>query len=145
MNTPLIFAVVYLAMIANSFWEAYVEGGNRWDKGKCGWKIKIYKNYLLTGYHFYLFFVMWPLLLSLPLFIYGWNFKLFGVLLSAYLSGLIIEDFVWYLVNPVVKFSEFNSKNADCYPWVKIGKFEIPLGYPLLLLFSILSWYFIWR
>jgi len=71
--------------------------------------------------------------------------RLFGILLSAYSSGLVIEDFVWVLVNPRHKFSDFNSKEHNHYPWLKIGRFEIPLGYPIATLITFLSWYFIWR
>ncbi len=144
MNIPLIFIIIYLAMIANSFWEAYAEGRNTMELGKLGWKIKIGK-YFLTGYHFYLFFVMWPLLLSLPLVIGGWDTKLFGVLLSAYVSGLILEDFMWFVVNPVVKLSEWGTSFTDHYPWIKFGKFKLPLFYIVGLAISFMSWYFFWK
>lgn len=144
MNTVLIFIIIYLAMIANSFWESYVEGRNTMELGKVGWRLKIGKYYL-TGYHFYLFFVMWPLLLSLTFAISGWNFKLFGVLLSAYFSGLVIEDFMWFVVNPVVKFSEWGTDFTNHYPWIFLGKFKVPLFYLVGLLTSFLSWHFIWR
>ena len=39
-----IFAVVWAAMIAHSFWESSVEGRNAWDKNKYGWKIRFAKN-----------------------------------------------------------------------------------------------------
>jgi len=39
MSVLLIFIWIYAAMIATSFWEAYIEGRNYWDKGKLGWKI----------------------------------------------------------------------------------------------------------
>jgi len=78
MNTLLIFIWIYGAMIAMSFWEAYVEGRNPWNKRKLGWEIKLGKYFVLPSYHFFVFLVMWPLLLSLPLVIYGeyqivWN------------------------------------------------------------------------
>ncbi|MEM4649358.1 MAG: hypothetical protein QXP78_01680 [Candidatus Bathyarchaeia archaeon] len=119
-----IFIVIWLAMIANSFWESYVEGRNTMELGKLGWKIKI-GRYFLTGYHFNLFFVMWPLILSLPLIINGWDSRLFGIILSAYISGLIVEDFVWFVVNPAVKLSEFWSEFTDHYPWIKINDKKI--------------------
>lgn len=144
MNTFLIFIIIYLAMVANSFWEAYVEGRNTMELGKVGWKIKLGKYYL-TGYHFYLFFVMWPLLLSLPLVIYGWNSMLFGILVSAYFSGLVIEDFMWFVVNPVVKLSEWGTEFTNHYPWVSFGKLRIPLFYIISLSLSVISWYFIWK
>lgn len=145
MSTLLIFIWIYAAMIAMSFWESYVEGRNSWDKGKLGWKIRFKGKYSLPAYHFYVFCIMWPLLLTLPLVIYGWNLRLFGILVSAYLSGMVIEDFMWFVVNPAVKLSEFNSKFADYYPWLRAGKFEIPVLYIVGIVISILSWYFMWR
>lgn len=88
---------------------------------------------------------MWPLMLTLPLVIYGWDLKLFGVLASAYLSGMVLEDFMWFAVNPKVKLSDFNPKFANYYPWIKIGEISIPLTYILGLTLSALCWYFIWR
>ena len=128
MNITLIFIWVYAAMVATSFWESYGEGRNAWDKNKVGWKIS-FGRYSLTGYHFFLFAVMWPLLLTLPLVVSGWDIKLFGVLLSAYFSGLVLQDFMWYVVNPVVKLNELNTDFADYYPRIKIGKIKIPAFY----------------
>src|SRR3990167_10849488 len=146
MNTLLIFIWIYLAMVSLSFVEAYVEGRNLWDKNKVGWKLKLVKGYVITGYHFYLFSVMIPLFLTLPLIIYGWDKRLFGILLSAYFSGIVIEDFVYFIVNPVVKFKEFFTDFTDFYQWIKIkGKKIIPWGYIFGITFAILSWYFLWK
>ena len=145
MNIALIFAWIWLAMIANGFWEAYAEGRNCWDKGKLGWKIRIGKRIFLTAYHFFLFCVMWPLMLTLPLVIYGWDTKVFGVLLSAYISGQIIEDFTWFVVNPKVKLKEFGPKFANYYPWIIMGKFKVPLLYVIGIALAMASWYFLWR
>ena len=144
MGVFLIFIWVYAAMIATSFWEAYVEGNKPWDKGKLGWKIKYKGKVILTAYHFWLFFVMYPLLLSLTFVIYGFNWNLLGILVSAYFSGLVIEDFFWFIVNPVFKFKNWNSKHVTWYPWVKILDFEIPLYYLFSIAIAFLSWYFIW-
>ena len=145
MNILMIFICIYGAMVAHAFWEGYVEGRNVGHKGKLGWKIRIGKSFIFTAYHFWLFYIMYPLLLSLPFVIYGWDYILFGVFVSAYFSGLVIEDFLWYLVNPVVKIRrDFNSKFAEWYPWIKIVNIEIPLFYILSLLIAFLSWRFIW-
>jgi len=133
-------------MIAMSFWEAYVEGRNPRNKRKLGWEIKLGKYFVLPSYHFFVFFVMWPLLLSLPLVIYGWNTRLFGILFSAYISGTLVEDFGWFVVNPEVKLKEFWTDFSDYYPWLKIkGKKIVPLGYIVGILISLLSWYLFWR
>ena len=145
MTTLLIFIWIYLAMIAMSFWESSVEGRNSFQKGKHGWKLKLGKYYF-ARYHFYVFVVMWPLLLTLSFVIYGFDLKLFGIIISAYFSGLILEDFMWYVVNPVVKFKEFYTNFSDYYPWIKINnKKIIPLGYLVCMIIALFSWYFLWR
>ena len=146
MNSILIIIWIWLAMFAMSFWESSVEGRNAWDKKKIGWKIKLGKYVFTTRYHFFVFWVMMPILLSLPLIIYGWNTKLFGILISAFFSGMIIEDFGWYIVNPKVKLKEFWTSFSDYYPWLRFkNKKIIPILYIIGILISILSWYFIWR
>ena len=128
MNIPFIFAIVWTAFISISFWESSVEGRNAWGKKKLGWELKIKKNVFLTRYHFYLFFITIPLLTLLPIFIYGWDSRLFGILVSAYFSGIMIEDFMWYVVNPVVKLKEFYTKFSDYYPWIRIRNKKIDFG-----------------
>jgi len=140
-----IFLCVWGAMTALSFVEGYVEGRNPWHHRKLGWQIKLPGGYVYPAYHFYLFIVMLPLFLFLPLVISGWDAKLFGILMSAYFSGLVIEDFIYFIVNPAVKFREFWSDFTDYYPWVKIrGRKIVPLGYPLGIIVSLLFWYFLW-
>lgn len=140
-----IFLTIWIAMIATSMWEASVEGKNYWDKGKNGWKWKVGKYVLLTRYHFFLFGVAYPALLSLIFVIYGFNLKLFGIILSAYASGMILEDFFWFVFNPFYGIKKFNSKNVVWYPWIKIGKLEFPLSYVLLLSLSVISWLLLWK
>lgn len=144
-NTFLIFLWIFAAMIAMSFWESYAEGRNSWAKAKAGWKFKLF-GYEHTGYHFFLFCVMFPLLLTLPFVIFGWNTRYFGIVFSAYFIGLSVEDLFWYVVNPEVKFEEWFSSFSDYYPWIKIkGQKIIPVGYVTGLVISILIWYFVWR
>ncbi|RME31187.1 hypothetical protein D6789_03585 [Candidatus Woesearchaeota archaeon] len=144
MNTFLIFFWVWMAMVANSFWEAYVEGKDAWNKGKVGWELRVGK-YSLTAYQFFLWWVMWPLLLLLPLVAYGWDTRLFGILLSAYASGIVLEDFLWFVVNPVVPFKNWNPHWAYYYPWLVAGRFRVPLLYIVGILVAILSWALFWH
>ncbi|HLC86484.1 MAG TPA: hypothetical protein VJG30_04320 [Candidatus Nanoarchaeia archaeon] len=143
MQALYIFAVIWLAMIAHSFWEASVEGRNAWDKNKYGWKWQIAHNISLTRYHFWLFFVHLPLIIIiLPMVVAGFSVNLFGILLSAYTSGLVIEDFFWFVVNTELKFKEsWHPIFASYYPWIVIGKFRIPVIYILGIVLSLLSWF----
>lgn len=145
MNIPLIFAFVWIGMIAMGFWESSVEGRNAWDKKKLGWKFKIGKTVVSTRYHFWINIMIFAFL-SVSFAIYGWDLKLFGVLVSAFFIGMTIEDITWYIVNPAVRFKEFYSSFSDYYPWIRIsGKKIVPWGYVIAIVISILSWYFLWR
>jgi hypothetical protein len=145
MHTLLIFVWIWAAMVATSFWEAYVEGKHPWAEGKLGWKIKSGKYIVLTAYHFFLFWITFPLLLTLNFVIYGFNLQLLGIIISAYSTGLILEDFFWFIVNPTFHVKNWNSEHVKWYPWLKIGKLEIPASYLFSVFIALVSWYFLWR
>jgi len=128
-----------------AFWEAYIEGKNPWARASVGWKLRLSRKVVITGYHAWLLlFLLFAF--SLPLIIYGWDFKLFGVLVSAVSIGVVIEDFLWFVVNPYYGIKEhWNPENAYWYPWLKIGKISIPVIYVLGILICLLSYIFIWR
>jgi hypothetical protein len=86
---------------------------------------------------------MIPMFLALPLVIYGFNLKLFGVLLTGYFFGAILEDFLWFVVNPAFPFKNFNSKKVKWHKWVKIFNIEIPKGYFFYLVLGLLTWIFL--
>jgi hypothetical protein len=145
MNAFPIFVAIYCAMIAMSFWEAYVEGKHAWAEGKLGWKLHYHGYIILTAYHFWLSYVMIPALLSLPFVIYGFDLQLFGIMLSAYASGLVVEDFFWFVVNPTFKMKNWDSKHVTWYPWLNLGFFEIPAFYIVEFGIALTSWFFLWR
>jgi hypothetical protein len=145
MKTLFIFFWIFLAMIATAFWEAYSEGRNSWAKGKHGFKISIL-GLEITGYHFFLFGVMYPILLLLPFVIFGWNWEYVGITISAYFLGMIIEDICWYIVNPVVQFHEFWSDFSNYYPWIRYKNIKIvPLLYIFNIVIAFTSWYVLWK
>ena len=130
-------------MIATSFWKSRVEGKNAWDKGKLGWKWKIGKRVIMTSYHFWLFVIMFPVLLAIPLVI-NYNQHLLGVIISAYFSGLVIEDFAWFVVNPVFSLKDFNPKKVKWHIWANIFGFKIPITYIFGILIAIISYLLLW-
>lgn len=144
MNTIIIFLWIMAGFISWSFWEAYIEGKNPWGKKQCGWKFKLTKNFTLTAYHFWLN-VMFIFFLSLPVVIYGWDWEIAGIITSAALIGFIVQDFLWYAINPHYSFKKFNPKDAGWYPWVNLGIIKIPKTYIIGIVLALLSWYFLWR
>lgn len=137
----LVVLFIWAAMMATSMWESSSEGRNAWNKHKLGWKIKIGNYVLLTRYHFFLFWVMIPALLIIPL-ILDFSWKLFWLITFSYSLGIIIQDFGWYICNPVVKYKEFYTSFSDYYPWIKIKKKKIiPIGYLVGIVVGFLSLY----
>ena len=139
-----VIGAIWVAMVATGFWEAAVEGEDAWNKGKLGWKIKWKRRVILTSYHFWLFLVMFPALLAIALIIdFSWN--LFGIILSGYAAGLIIEDYMWFVANPKFKLSNFNPRDVKWHIWFRFGKFYIPYSYIVSFIIALASWFFIWK
>lgn len=125
----IVFFLIQGAMVANAYWEAYIEGENGWAKNQVGWKVQIGKRFTYTAYHFWLYWVMIPLLLAIPFVFTGWNEHLFFVLIFSYLIGTTVEDFMWFVVNPAYPFKKFNPEDTTWHSWVKVGRTAIPIFY----------------
>ncbi len=138
-NDFILIVYLWFAFVAISFWESSVEGRNAWDKGKVGWKLRVGKYILTTRYHFWVY-VMVILFLGLPFLLYGWDRHLLGVLLTGFFSGWVVEDFFWYVLNPVVKVRELNTKFASYYPRINFILFKIPLFYFIGLILAAISY-----
>lgn len=136
MGVIVIFIIIQAAMIATALWESRIEGRHIGAAQQVGWKTNILGTNF-TEYHFWLFIVAYPIMLSVPLVI-DFSWKLFAVLSSSYLVGLVLEDFMWFALNPYFSLRKFNSKEVKWYAWLKIGKFEIPFFYPIYIILAIL-------
>ena len=130
---------ILLIFISLAFAEGYMEGRYGWAKRSYGWKIKIFKREL-TAYHFWSWLIMLPLALMMPLFIYGFDSKLFGILLTGYFLGAVANDFSWYIVNPKVKLKDFNPKFANWYNWWSIFGIKIPDFYIFYPIIALIIW-----
>ncbi len=139
MNEIFILIYILLIFISLAFSEGYMEGRYGWAKRSYGWKIKIAKR-TLTAYHFWSWLIMLPLALMMPLFIYGFDSKLFGILLTGYFLGAVANDFAWYIVNPKVSLKDFNPKFADWYNWWGIFGIKIPDFYIFYPIIAIIIW-----
>jgi len=143
MSLVLVFIFIILAFIATAFWEAYIEGQFGGASQQVGWRFKLF-GYHIHAYHFWLWFVTYPLLLAIPLLV-AFSRELLGTILAGYFLGAIIEDFLWFVINPQWPFSNFNSQKVNWYPWLKLGNFELPFFYLPYLLFAFFSWWFLVR
>lgn len=60
-------------------------------------------------------------------------------------GNIRMEDFLWFVVNPAAGLSKFNPEYVNYYPWLKLSRFRIPLGYPILVILALLSWFLFWK
>lgn len=125
-----IMAIIIVALASFSVVEAYQEGPQGWKLNPKWFRLRLTKKYFLTAYHVVMFLFLFPVFIFvLPLYLVGWSMHLFAVLLFSYLVGIVVEDFLWFVVNPEFAFSKWNPFHTSWYPWVRMGKVAIPVPY----------------
>ncbi|OGG13813.1 hypothetical protein A2875_00950 [Candidatus Gottesmanbacteria bacterium RIFCSPHIGHO2_01_FULL_46_14] len=142
----LLFLTIIVAMMFYAHAEAYMEGKNGWTWNPAWWRIKLPNGYTYTAYHVYAYYLTFPLLVfGLPLLLVGWNTHLMLVLSFSYIIGTGVEDFTWFVVNPLYPFGKWNPRQTRWYPWVSIGRFSLPLSYVARGIFCAALFFFIYR
>ncbi len=144
MNYTLTFFWIIIGFASISFWEAYSEGRHGGAEKQVGWVWRIF-GLRLTGYHFMLFVVTLPMFTLLPLIAYGYSGKMMATLACAYCVGVLVEDFLWFVINPVFPFRDFRPEKVWWYPWFRVGRFALPVHYPIFIGITALIWYFFLR
>lgn len=113
--------------------EIHIEGKNAWAKELPTWKIRnkftniILSGAPLTGYHTWMI-VFLLLAFHLPFFTNTlWSLNTELQVLGVFLFFLIVEDFLWIVINPYYGIRKFNKESINWHrKW--IGNF-IPTGY----------------
>jgi len=136
-----VFLYVQVIFVSIAFWESHIDYVG-WAKMQQGWRIKTPVREL-TAYHFWMWLVMTPLFLFMPLAIYGWNFHLFWLLVASALTGIVIEDTLWFVLNPKFTMAKWNPQYCDWHKWIKVGKFAIPEFVLIFPILAFLIWLFI--
>ncbi|HLD25118.1 MAG TPA: hypothetical protein VJB96_04350 [Patescibacteria group bacterium] len=125
-----IFFTIQLAMIFFACAEAYMEGKEGWKWNPAWWRIWLPGGYTYTAYHVFAFLLFFPLVfIVLPLVVAGWDRHVFLVLLFSTIIGGRVEDFTWFVVNPLHPLSKWNPRETRWYPWMKIGAINLPVSY----------------
>lgn len=131
--------LLWVALLAFFFAkvEIQIEGANGWAADLPTWKIE--KHWLLdifwggrpmTGYHAWVFSFM-ALVFHLPIFVSGfWNWRLEARLLALLMAFWIVEDFLWFLLNPAFGWSKFQPAFV---PWHKNWYLRVPVDYLVFL------------
>jgi hypothetical protein len=129
----IIFILVSAFAIAKL--EIQIEGKDGWAKNLPTWKIKnrltklLIGSYPFTGYHLwagitlFVFFHL-PFFIGLP-----WNLSNELKLISMLIVTVVLEDFLWFILNPNYGIKKFNSKFVSWHKWIG----PLPLAYAITL------------
>lgn len=144
----LVLTVAGVALLAYFFAnvEIQIEGEAGWAANLPTWRVE--KHWLLdifwggramTGYHAWAFpfvaiFFHFPLL-----FIGQWSGQLEARALASIMLFWVIEDFLWFMINPAYGWQGFNPERVR---WHKKWRFGAPVDYWVFSLASaLLFWY----
>jgi len=139
-----LFTWVLFGFVGLAFLESTVEGELGGGEGTKGWRKNIL-GYRLKEYHFWLWYVVVPIFVFSPLIVTGPDPRAFGTLADAYLVGGILEDFLYFVVNPNFGLRKWNSRYGKWMPWFKMGRVEVPQFYVRNALAAGIVWiFFVW-
>jgi hypothetical protein len=105
--------IIFMAFIL-ALWEIQIEGKDGWAAKSPGWRIekgllvKLSGGRPLTGYHVFMTaFIIG--LVHLPLFFVPWTWRLELLLFGFYSGMVLIEDFLWFALNPYFGIKNFRK------------------------------------
>jgi hypothetical protein len=126
-----------------ALWEIQIEGRDGWAAGLPGWRIekgwlvRIFGGRPVTGYHIFMTLFLLAMV-HLPLFFTTWRWRLESLLIGFYLGMLLLEDFLWFVLNPHYGIKSFRKGKIW---WHKQWLGPVPLLYWILLVLAVLLIY----
>jgi hypothetical protein len=105
--------MIFLALIL-AWWEIQIEGKDGWAAKSPGWKIekgwliRLTKGMPITGYHVFMTIFMISIV-HLPLFFTSWSWRLESLLIGFYVGMVLVDDFLWFVLNPYYGFINFRK------------------------------------
>jgi hypothetical protein len=126
--------------------EIMIEGAEGWAAALPAWRIEqhwlldiFWGGRAMTGYHAWIFpFIL--LIFHFPIVLLGvWSLSIEAHILACTILFWIIEDFLWFLLNPAFGLTRFTR---DDVPWHKHWFWFAPIDYWVFLAISYaLFWY----
>jgi hypothetical protein len=126
-----------------ALWEIQIEGKDGWAANSPGWRIekgwlvKIFGGRPVTGYHVFMTLFLIAMI-HLPLFFVSWSWRLESLLIGFYLGMLLLEDFLWFALNPYYGIKNFRRGKIW---WHKQWLGPVPLLYWIMLVLTVLLIY----
>jgi hypothetical protein len=134
----LIAFMLFLALIL-AWWEIQIEGQDGWAARSPGWRIergwlmRLTGGLPITGYHVFMTIFMIAAV-HLPLFFTGWSLRLESLLIGFYVGMVLVEDFLWFVLNPYYGIRKFQKGEIW---WHKRWWGPVPALYWFLLVLSV--------
>jgi hypothetical protein len=107
----LLIFMLFMAFIL-ALWEIQIEGQNGWAaklpawRIERGWLMKVTGGIPVTGYHICMT-VSLIAIIHCPLFFVHWTWPLEFLLFGFYCGMVLLEDFLWFLLNPAYGLKKF--------------------------------------
>ena len=148
MNTYLFFTLVLWSSFCFAKMEIQIEGARGWADTLPTWRLA--KEHVLsrllaggrelTGYHLWVQTFVFSLLHLVFLF-QPWSWKIELVLLSFIFYVWIVEDFMWFLLNPAFGLAKFKKENIWWHErhWWWIAPRDYFVFIPIATAFYVLS------
>lgn len=132
----LLLAVVFAQV------EIQIEGPHGWAAGLPTWRVEshilldiFWGGRPFTGYHLWVFSFM-ALVFHWPIFLVGqWNPKLEARILGSLMLFWLVEDFLWFVMNPAYGLGKFSP---GFVPWHKHWLLHVPTDYLVFLVLGLL-------
>jgi hypothetical protein len=115
--------LVFMAFLAFllALWEIQIEGKDGFAAKLPAWRLEKGRLMILTGgrpitgYH--LFMVLFLIaLVHLPLFFVPWSWRLESLLVGFFIGMLLLEDFLWFVLNPHYGIKSFRKGKIWWHP-----------------------------
>jgi hypothetical protein len=139
-----LLAFMVLLAFLLAFWEIQIEGKDGWASELPGWRvekgwlIKLTGGRPITGYHLFMTLFLIAIV-HLPAFFVPWSWQLESLVLGFYIGMVLLEDFLWFVLNPHYRIRNFRKGKIW---WHKQWWGPIPALYWILLVIIIVLIHF---
>jgi len=134
--------MAFLSLIL-ALWEIQIEGKEGWAaklptwRIEKGWVVRIFGGRPITGYHVFMSLFMIAVI-HLPLFFVSWSWRLESLLIGFLVGMLLLEDFLWFVLNPHYGIKNFRRGKIW---WHKNWWGPVPMLYWIMIVFAALLIY----
>lgn len=132
---------ILLASFVLAMLEIQIEGKDGWAQNLPTWRMKnkftrlLYGDLELTGYHFWLILTLLWFLHSVFILTSAWSLSLELIILSAFCFIWMVEDFLWFVLNPAYGIKKFAKPYIS---WHHKWMGPIPISYPKFFMAGII-------